>query len=129
MKGDDRRQHHHRSELTCSGRSVWPTMKRFPNRKKTDGGFRFRCTWLVGRRSHRRRRRHRRWPKKTRRRCTIRTGTATHWPRTFRVSTVACAGMSKPTGVRRVLHTRVRGQMWTSDRRNGETRRAGNNLR
>lgn len=127
MKGDDR--HHHMPGLTCSGRSVWPTMKRYPNRKRTDGDFRFRCTWLVGRLSRRRRRRRRRWPKRTRRRCTIRTGTAIHWPQTFRASTVGCVGTSTQTGVLRVLHTHVLGQTWTSDRRNGEARRAGNNLR
>lgn len=125
-KGDDR--HHHMPELTCSGRLVWPKTKRYLNRKRTDGGFRFRCTWLVGRLSRRRRLR-RRWPKRTRRQCTIQTGTAIHWPRTVRVSTVACVGTSTPTDVRRVSHTHVRGQTWTSDRRNGETLRAGNNLR
>lgn len=123
-KGDDC----YKPELSCSGRSAWRTMTRFQNLKRTDGGFRFRCIWLVGLRCHRRRLHHR-WPKRTRRRCTIRIGIAIHWQPIVQGSTAACAETSTQTSVRRALHTPVRCQTRTSDRRNDEARREGNNLR
>lgn len=113
---------------SCSGRSVWPTMTICPSRMRTAGDRRTSSTWPVG---HRRRCRclRRRWPTRTHRQCTIRTGKVNRWPPTVPVWTAAYAGTSTPTGVRRVLRTPVRCLTWTSGRMNDEARRAGNNLR
>lgn len=118
----------HRPASFCSGRSAWPTTTRFPSRTKTADGWQCcRRTWRADR-HHRRLPRHR-WPTRTRRRCTRRTVTATRWSRTVRAWTAACAGTSTPTNVPRVSRTLVRCPTWTSGRKNGGARPAGNNLR
>lgn len=119
----------------CSGRSAWPTTTRFPSRTRTADGWRCcRRTWRAWRRRRRRlllprRRPRRRWPTRTRRRCTRRTATANRWPPTVRAWTAACAGTSTPTVVPRVSRTPARCPTWTSGRRCGGARPAGNSLR